>query len=171
MVANQAFHGALEDGAYLDAHFLCGLGKYLLIMECYGADEMYLAMLIIVLHDVPFQESLETVQHQRAHTRLVQILSEEWRQACQEAVREWFTIYTVDDVCRFQIELLEELLFQFRSHLIFQNITYQQLTQASTATFVAKNETQGRDVGTNVFAVVVTRVGTCLLYTSPSPRD
>ena len=42
MVANQAFHGALEDGAYLDAHFLCGLGKYLLIMECYGADEMYL---------------------------------------------------------------------------------------------------------------------------------
>ena len=70
MVANQAFHGALEDGAYLDAHFLCGLGKYLLIMECYGADEMYLAMLIIVLHDVPFQESLETVQHQRAHTRL-----------------------------------------------------------------------------------------------------
>ena len=110
MVANQAFHGALEDGAYLDAHFLCGLGKYLLIMECYGADEMYLAMLIIVLHDVPFQESLETVQHQRAHTRLVQILSEEWRQACQEAVREWFTVYTVDDVCRFQIELLEELL-------------------------------------------------------------
>ena len=91
MVANQAFHGALEDSAYLDAHFLCGLGKYLLIMECYGADEMYLAMLIIVLHDVPFQESLETVQHQRAHTRLVQILSEEWRQACQEPVREWFT--------------------------------------------------------------------------------
>ena len=118
-------------------------------------------MLIIVLHDVPFQESLETVQHQRAHARLVQILSEEWRQACQEAVRERFTVYTVDDVCRFQIELLEELLFQFRSHLIFQNITYQQLTQASTATFVAKNETQGRDVGTNVFAVVVTRVGTC----------
>ena len=55
MVANQAFHGALEDGAYLDAHFLCGLGKYLLIMECYGADEMYLAMLIIVMYDVPFQ--------------------------------------------------------------------------------------------------------------------
>lgn len=49
---------------------------------------MYLAMLIIVLHDVPFQESLETVQHQRAHARLVQILSEEWRQACQEAVRK-----------------------------------------------------------------------------------
>ena len=118
-------------------------------------------MLIIVLHDVPFQESLETVQHQRAHTRLVQILSEEWRQACQEAVRERFTVYTVDDVCRFQIELLEELLFQFRSHLILQNIAYQQLAQASTATFVAKDEAQGRDVGANVFAVVITRVGTC----------
>lgn len=161
MVANQAFHRALENGTYLNAHFLCGLGKYLLIMECYGADEMYLAMLIIVLHDVPFQESLETVQHQRAHTRLIQILSEEWRQACQEAVREWFAVYTVDDVCRFQIELFEELLFQFRSHLILQNITYQQFAQASTATFVAKDETQGGDVGTNMFAVVITRVGTC----------
>ena len=84
MVANQAFHRALENGAYLNAHFLCCFGKYLLIMECYGADEMYLAMLIIVLHDVPFQESLETVQHQRAHARLVQILSEEWRQLARK---------------------------------------------------------------------------------------
>ena len=92
MVANQACVGAMEVGGYLDAHFLCSLGKYLLIMECYGADEMYLAMLIIVLHDVPFQESLETVQHQRAHTRLVQILSEEWRLAWQEPGREWFTV-------------------------------------------------------------------------------
>ena len=45
--------------------------------------------------------------------------------------------------------------------MIFQNIAYQQFAQASTATFVAKDETQGGDVGTNVFAVVITRVGTC----------
>ena len=84
-------------------------------MEGYGTDEVYFLVLIVfILHDVAFEERLETVQYQGVHTRFTQVLCQERRQACQKAVGKRLTVDTVDDVGRCQVELFEEFLWFFR---------------------------------------------------------
>ena len=61
----------------MDAHLLRSLGKHFFVMERYGTDEVYLAVFVILLHDIPFEESLEAVQHKRVHAGFVQVLCKE----------------------------------------------------------------------------------------------
>ena len=63
MILNQAFHRTFKYRAQLNTHFLCCFCQNLLVVEGYGADEVHLAVPVIVLHDVAFEERLEAVKH------------------------------------------------------------------------------------------------------------
>ena len=58
-----------------------------------GADKMCRIILIIILHHVTFQESLETAKNECMYRWLVNVLCQKRRKACQETVWERLTIY------------------------------------------------------------------------------
>lgn len=74
---DQAFHGALDDGADTAAECFGGFRQYVPVIIGYRADEVdgHLAVTIIV-GDVTFEEGFERVEHQLLDGGIIDVLTQ-----------------------------------------------------------------------------------------------
>ena len=82
MKGHEALHGAFDDGCYLYSQFAGGFVQYVLIVVGDGADEVNRMILVIVLHDIALEESLETAENQCMYGGLLNVFCQEWRKTC-----------------------------------------------------------------------------------------
>jgi hypothetical protein len=75
----------------------------------------------------------------------------------------------LDNHGRGQSELLQELFFQSRGQLVFQNIPHQQFAEYGAAAFIAQDESQRGNAGRNFFPVIETGIGAGAKY-ADNPR-
>ena len=78
---------------------------------------------------------------------------------CNKFVRIWLAIYAIEYFGERDIAFLEKRIFQILRHFPFEHLFNKTLSKRCAAPFVAKYETERRDVGCNLLAVVESRVG------------
>ena len=126
MKFDKSLHGALDNSAQFYLEGICRLFESIFVIVCDRADEVDLYVFVIVQHNVACKEVFEPVQDDSVDTGFLDVLDEERRNRCQEAVGERLLIHIVQNLLGGEVEAIEEFLLQLGRQLVFQAVAYQQ---------------------------------------------
>ena len=111
------FHNSRHRPVYnllnTDIIFVGQFTKNLAICACHQTNEAQWICLIVILHDISREESVELATHQIAHILVVEMLAQEERIRTQRAVSARVVIYMVHHSVDVKLIFLKELSLQF----------------------------------------------------------
>ena len=140
MEADEALHGAFDDGA--DSTATCGrsLGEDIAVVVGYRTDEVDLQILVaVVLAYVAYEERLEGIENQGVDGGILDVLDQERCYGCEETVGLGLLVDATDNSESVEFVLSEEFLADILWQLVLEDVADKNFSEDSARTLVAED--------------------------------